>query len=82
MQLAIWPAALAGDLFAIDRVLKVMSRRAKLLGLDQPKKVALSGDAVLKNFAAIAAKQHGLDVDEIMAEAKRILAAGFDDSGD
>ena len=32
--------AMDGDLFAIDRALKIMDRRAKLLGLDAPSKIA------------------------------------------
>ena len=31
---ALWPAATAGDQSAIDRVLKILERKAKLLGLD------------------------------------------------
>src|SRR4030095_4029267 len=34
LQLAHWQKALAGDCYATDRVLKVMERRAKILGLD------------------------------------------------
>jgi AraC-like DNA-binding protein len=34
LQLAVWPAARRGDYQAIDRVLKIMERRARLLGLD------------------------------------------------
>ena len=40
MLLAIWPLAVAGNLFVIDRVLKMLERRAKLCGLDAPSKVA------------------------------------------
>ena len=36
MQKAVWPPALAGTLAAIDRVITIMNRRAKLLGLDLP----------------------------------------------
>ena len=36
LQCALWEQALAGELKAVDRVLKVMERRAKLLGLDAP----------------------------------------------
>lgn len=36
LQLRLWPVALAGELGAVDRVLKIMERRAKLLGLDAP----------------------------------------------
>jgi len=37
---AIWDKAVGGDLAAFDRVLKRMERRAKLLALDAPAKVA------------------------------------------
>lgn len=37
---AVWPQAIAGDFYAIDRALKIMERRAKLLGLDAPTKTA------------------------------------------
>jgi hypothetical protein len=36
LQLSVWQKALAGDVEAMDRVLLVMGRRAKLLGLDAP----------------------------------------------
>lgn len=36
---AIWPKVQKGDLRAIDRVLKVMERRAKYFGLDAPEKI-------------------------------------------
>ena len=32
---SLWPAALAGDILSIDRILKIMDRQAKLFGLDQ-----------------------------------------------
>lgn len=37
---AIWPDVLDGKLQAIDRLLKIMERRAKLLGLDGPIQIA------------------------------------------
>ncbi len=37
---SIWNAATGGDLYAIDRALKIMERQAKLLGLDAPVKTA------------------------------------------
>lgn len=40
----IWVDARKGNLSAIDRVLKIMERRAKLLGLDAPTKHAVGGD--------------------------------------
>lgn len=38
-----YPLAAKGDLQAIDRVLKIGERRAKLLGLDAPTRTALQG---------------------------------------
>lgn len=38
---ALWPAALAGNVGAVDRVLRVMERRARLLGLDKPAALAV-----------------------------------------
>lgn len=35
MQAALWPQAMRGQLGAIDRVLKIMERRARYLGLDE-----------------------------------------------
>jgi hypothetical protein len=40
LQLAAWPRAMQGDLDAITAVLKVMERRAKLLHLDGPVRIA------------------------------------------
>ena len=36
---AVWPAATAGDLDAVDRALKIAARRARLCGLDAPTKI-------------------------------------------
>ncbi len=42
---ALWPKALAGELPAVDRVLSIMARRARLFGLDTPAKFAMdAGD--------------------------------------
>ena len=40
LQLGIWTDAARGDLAAIQTVLRIMERRARLLGLDAPTKVA------------------------------------------
>jgi transposase-like protein len=37
---ALWPGATDGEPQAIDKALKIMERRAKMLGLDAPTKVA------------------------------------------
>jgi hypothetical protein len=38
MLKALWPAAQAGKWLAVDRILAVMDRRARLLGLDAPQR--------------------------------------------
>lgn len=38
-----WDAAVAGDDSALDRVLRIMERRAKLTGIDAPEKHAVGG---------------------------------------
>ncbi|RFU83593.1 hypothetical protein DY218_27175 [Streptomyces triticagri] len=43
LQAALWPAALAGEIKAVEASLKIMDRRARLLGLDRPGKVAVEG---------------------------------------
>jgi hypothetical protein len=43
LQAGVWNAAAGGDVQALDRVLKIMDRRAKLLGLDVPAKHELTG---------------------------------------
>lgn len=40
MMRAVWPQAIRGDLLAVDRVLKISDRRARLLGLDAPTRLA------------------------------------------
>lgn len=41
MQLAVWPQATKGHLGAVDRVLRIMQRRASLFGLDAPPRAAV-----------------------------------------
>ena len=40
LQRAIWDKAMDGDVAAIDRMLRIMERRSKLLALDAPTKIA------------------------------------------
>lgn len=59
LQRAIWDAALAGDLHALDRVLKISDRRCRLLGLDLPARIEqatvdIDLDAAVKNLVAVA----------------------------
>ncbi len=43
MLLALWRRVQAGDEKAVDRVLRIMERRARLLGLDAPLRSELTG---------------------------------------
>jgi DNA-binding Lrp family transcriptional regulator len=58
LQLAIWDKAMSGDLRAIDRVLAIAQRRAKLLGLDAP----------TRSHASVA----DLTTEDINAEVRRL----------
>jgi hypothetical protein len=39
----LWKKAASGDTWSVDRALKIMERRANLLGLDAPKKIENTG---------------------------------------
>lgn len=49
---ALLPRAQKGELLAIDRLLRVMERRAKYLGLDKPAKLEHSGTLSLEHIVA------------------------------
>lgn len=42
LMTAVWPKALQGDMHAVDRVLKIVERRAKMLGYDQANVVSIN----------------------------------------
>lgn len=57
LQRAVWEAAIAGDLHAVDRVLKIIERRCRLLGLDAPARIEypatdLDLDAAVRDLVA------------------------------
>lgn len=66
---ALWPAAIAGKWLAIDRVLLIMERRARLLGLDAPTKVDIT-----QRIREVA-EEAGLDPDEAVKEAMAIVTS-------
>jgi hypothetical protein len=43
MLSGLWPRASKGEAVAVDRVLKIMERRAKLLGLEAPVRIETTG---------------------------------------
>lgn len=69
IQAAVWTKAMRGDLAAVDRVLRVMERRAELLGLDHKHGIAertlqMEADKVRLMAAAFAAALEAGDIDE------------------
>lgn len=69
LQVAIWDRAIEGDLKALDRVLAIISRRAKLLGLDQPSRSQVQ----LSDFTAA-------DIDREVERLMAILRDHADDA--
>lgn len=69
LQRAVWTKALGGDLSAVDRAVKIVDRRAKLLGLDAPQKVEVAASDV--------------DLDATVAKLLRVaeLTGGEDHAG-
>jgi len=47
LLLAVYPQARQGNLGAVDRVLRIMERRARLLGLDAPATMNITGNETL-----------------------------------
>ena len=81
MHAAVWPKAIAGNCRAVDRVLAIMARRAKLLGLDAPRRRNVSGTVTLQTLAERAAEGTDLDAGTILAEAERLLREARIDGG-
>jgi hypothetical protein len=72
----VWPRAMAGHLPAVDRVLAILDRRARLLGLHAPERAVVDVDlTVVTHEARILAARYGLDVGELLREAERIARA-------
>jgi hypothetical protein len=70
---AIWPKVRAGDLLAVDRLVRLSKRRSELLGLDAPVRVDIAG------YIRQLAEAEGLDPEEAVSEAERIVReAGLD----
>jgi hypothetical protein len=62
LQMGVWPKALNGDIRALDAVLRIIDRRARLLGLEAPKEVNLKAEVTT------------YDRDSIDAEVARLVA--------
>lgn len=66
---ALWPLATLGHLQVIDRVLRIQERLAKLYGLDAPAQVDVT--VRLRELA----ESLGLDADDAVMEAERLISA-------
>jgi hypothetical protein len=66
---ASWPKAMTGDVNATATCLKIMERESRLLGLDAPARV--DATARIRQMAV----EEGLDPDEAVEEARRIIKA-------
>lgn len=69
MMSGLWQAAISGKWLAIDRVLLIMDRRARLLGLDAPTKIDIT-----QRIREVA-EEAGLDPDLAVKEAMAIVAS-------
>ena len=92
LQLAVWARALRGDLAAVDRVLRISERRARLLGLDhsdgiaerqlhlEQEKVRLVAVAVGRMFDALelTAEQREAGTRVLLAELRDASGPGGD----
>lgn len=74
MLASLWPFILKGSPRHVEIGLKVMDRRAALLGLDAPKVVEDHRTVQIQFMAEKLAEESGLDKNEIIAEAQRIIA--------
>lgn len=68
---SLWWAASHGDPHAVDRALKIMEQRAKLLGLNAPVKVDYRH--ILMQEVQRIADEEGLDAGEVLVEAERLM---------
>ena len=68
LLMAHWPKAVQGDAKATATVLSIMDRRARLLGLDAPQQLDITG------WVREMAQAEGLDADQAVRDAEAILA--------
>jgi hypothetical protein len=61
MLLGLWPQARKGSNGAVDRVLRIMERRAKLLGLDQPTRFSVDAEHLGREIADLLDTLTGTD---------------------
>ena len=65
LQVGLWAAAVRGDLGSIDRVLRIMERRARLLGLDHADGIAERALRIEQDKARLVAIAFGRALDAV-----------------
>lgn len=79
LQRAVWADAIQGDLPSIDRALKIIDQRSKLLGLNAPTQVDISGgvdidlDSTVNRIMAVVEAEAQAAIDPVP-----VLEAGDD----
>lgn len=82
MQAVMQQKALKGDAGAVDRVLRIMERRAKLLGMDAPVKQEITGkDGGAIEINGVTSEQHDRAL-STLADALGTLLSRTGDRGD
>jgi hypothetical protein len=71
LQVAAWDRAMEGSCEAIRTVLRVMEHRARLLSLGVTTQER--NETVFRRMAEQVAAENGMDAEQVMAEARRIL---------
>lgn len=74
MLMGVWQQAISGDLGAIKTVLRIMDRRAKLVGLDSAQKLEIDWRRE--------AEADGINASELFERLVNVFANSMDGSGD
>jgi hypothetical protein len=86
LQAAVWDRAINGELPAAHCVLKIMDRRAKLLGLDKPEKVEVNKwdfntedlDAEVQRIVTMMNEREGQFMERREAEVRKEMRSQFE----
>jgi hypothetical protein len=62
---ALWPKAESGDLQAVDRMLGVIDRRIRILGLEAPKRVNVDTQGVVRQYVGIDPANFDIEVFDV-----------------
>lgn len=53
MLAMLWPKMLKGDQWAVDRILAIMERRSRFLGLDAPPDATLTAEVLVRRYVGV-----------------------------